>query len=120
MTITAKPTDLELELIPPNPWAAVWSPPARDDVNNRHEWTRRHQAEGWIPSQGGSRNRLGDVSPPPSSPAEPKPVVHQTKRAADEQRSARRRRLRAFRIAIATTAIGLIVAAAAAAYWYLA
>ena len=39
------------ELVPPDPWSADWTVPARDDLESRHESVRRHQKEGGIPSR---------------------------------------------------------------------
>ncbi len=114
-------------LTPSDPWSAGWSPPTRTDVASRHKSARYHQQEGWIPSQGGSRHRADvesaalvkstvvELSPKPN-----KLVVHQSKRLEEGKHSGRRRALplRATRIAITTTAIGLTAAVAAGAYWY--
>ncbi len=114
-------------LTPSDPWAADWSPPTRTDVADRHKSARHHQQQGWFPSQGAWRHRAGVESAALVKftvvELRPKPielVAHRSQRLEKEQRSGRRRLLplRATRIAITTTAIGLTAAVAAGAYWY--
>ncbi len=59
--MTAASPSLDIDwgtFAPSDPWSEDWVAPTNAELDGRHESARRHQQEGWFPSQGITRPRV--------------------------------------------------------------